>query len=986
LAILIIAVAVAFLTGTTFLLVAAGTQTTAIAAEFDSPGSATYYDDLEAARAAAGNRGTVLPVAAVTNGSGSSRTLLVGVPDDPGVEFGDSTAQLRLASGDTTTLGTVTTPRAERLEGPTGAVSVTVQPRNRRASLLAPSWYVTDAETVKRVGTSGAFVVRTGAGPPGENGDGHAPLRSALVFFITGTSEALRAFAAVAAGATVLVGITVYSVSRMSVYDRLSTIRIVRATGARPGTILGLFTARAVLLTVVGTCLGYAMGVVVINAVVNLAVALGVSTSLSIEAGARSIRVLGFLYAGTVGLGGLAGLIAAWPAAYRPPGHLTDTESASGGGNPVPELLAPSLLSWRTLVPTAATLTTFVAFAVLVSGMVGIAGPLTTTTDATITQPGTSNPINSNVPETYADALRSRDIDASAEILLFEVVDGEPVLARGVRYGAFESVSDARLVRGRSPRGPAEAVVGVDLARARGFDVGETLTLGGSTETGLTRVEIVGAFVAAGPFDDQLLVSLPTARHLTGVSQGAVQFVRAKRLPPRADGNGSSDAETGIGVVDLSVDEPIAANSSFTAEVTLQNEGLRTARTSIPVVFDGQRRDVTVELRRGRQRTVRVEFSAGPPGDYALEAGNATANIRVVDPDSLALDGVPARAPPGSSPLVTVTNGTGSPVVGANVTSGNRTVTTDGDGRVRVPLASTGDTEVTVRVGTESTTRFVNVTPAASRDLSTAIQVRPSEPGLTTRPEARAVLTNPWARTINATVRIEGYRSSVERDVSVRPGEQGVVSTRLTPRPPGSHEVSVYVDDGHVGTVAYRVTGDERIVSALATTGGRESTGISQAIEVVFGNFRILVGALLGLATFMTVGGTTATFAQAVYARRRTIGIHRATGAPPGRILRLVLADAARIGVVASLVAFVLGLLGLQALSAVGYLTIFGVSLQPVPSPGVTIGILLGSLSVTLLGATLTTLSLLRVSPASLLAGTGEAENPVAATEMNADE
>ncbi|MEF8877814.1 MAG: FtsX-like permease family protein [Haloarculaceae archaeon] len=822
---------------------------------------------------------------------------------------------------------------------------------------------------------SGAFVVQLGSDAPSEHGFGGIPLLSALQFFITGTSEVLRAFAAVAAGAAVLVGVTVYSVSRMSVRDRLSTIRIVRATGGRSRTVLGLFAVRALLLTLLGVALGYAMGVIIINAVVNLAVASGLPTSLSIEAGPRAVRVLGALYVAVVGVGGLAGVIAAWPAARRPPGRLTDDEPSVRGSGSLPEVLTPSLLHWRALVPTTATLTTFTAFVVLVAAMAGVAGPLTTAEGATITQPGTTNPINSGVPEAYAEALQARGINASAEILLFEMTDDGPILARGAEYEAFESVTDSRIIRGRAPEASSEALLGVDLARTRGIEVGEVLTLGGSTRPALTRVEVVGTFAAPGPFDDQVLVSLPTARHLGVQGPDQVQLVRADRRPPA--GNGSDPGTgTGIGVIDLAVADRVAANTSFTVQLTLRNDGLSRERASVPVEFGDQRRDVTVELARGRQRTVELELTAGRPGTHALKAGDATADIRVVDPDSIVISGVPPRAPPGSTPVITVTTATGAPAAGASVTVGNRTVTTGENGRVRVPLAATGRVEITARLGTERTTEVVDVTPGATRALSTTLQVRPSEPTLTTRPEARAVLSNPWSELVNATVRIDGSDRSFERGVSVPPGGQVTVSTRLARQPPGPYDVRVALDDTTVGEVEYRVAGDRRIVSALATSGGGGTTGISQAIEVVFGNFRILVGALLGLAAFMTVGGTTATFAQAVHARRRTIGIHRATGASQSRVLRLVLADAVRIGVVASVAALVLALLALQVLEAVGYLTVFGIGLRPVPSPTVAVGILLGSLAVTLLGATLTTLSLLRVSPASLLSGADDTVKP----------
>ena len=208
--------------------------------------------------------------------------------------------------------------------------------------------------------------------------------------------------------------------------------------------------------------------------------------------------MLGIIWTTVLAIGGLAGGLAARPAARRPPGHLSGDEMPTRREEFLPEWLNPSLLHWRALVPTTATLTTFVAFVVLVSAMASVAGPLTAAEGATITTSTATNPINSQVPQAYADAFQARGINASAEILLFEMTAGGPVLARGAVYEDFANVTDARIVRGRALDGSLEAVVGVDLARTRGIEIGETLTLGGSIRAGLTRVEIVGAFAAPG--------------------------------------------------------------------------------------------------------------------------------------------------------------------------------------------------------------------------------------------------------------------------------------------------------------------------------------------------------------------------------------------------------------------------------------------------------------------------------------------------------
>jgi ABC-type antimicrobial peptide transport system permease subunit len=195
------------------------------------------------------------------------------------------------------------------------------------------------------------------------------------------------------------------------------------------------------------------------------------------------------------------------------------------------------------------------------------------------------------------------------------------------------------------------------------------------------------------------------------------------------------------------------------------------------------------------------------------------------------------------------------------------------------------------------------------------------------------------------------------------------VRADLDTRPPGTYTVQASLNGSVAAEQSYRVTGDDRVLSALASGGRTGTTGVGRAIEVAFGNLRIVVGALLGLAALMTVGGTTAAFAGAVHARRRTVGIYRATGARPRDLLALVARDAVLVGGVASVLAVVLAQAGLLALARFGFLTAFGVRLPPTLGPLALVGTVLGGVALTVLGAGVATAGLLLESPADLLGG-----------------
>jgi ABC-type lipoprotein release transport system permease subunit len=967
LAVLVVAVTVAFLVGTTLLVFAAGAQTATIAAQFDSPGSVTAHDSPTAARAS-DDAAVVLPLGRA-NGS-----IAVGIPPNAsvgGVALRDAVP----ASWEVVSPEAVASPR--------GALAVHPSPAGATDRTADDGGNDPDAGN-----TSGTATALRTAVP-----DEGVPLLSALAFFVAGTEQALVVVGVAAGCGGLLVGVTVYSVTRMSVRDRRPTIRIVRATGGRPRTVLGLFATRAGLVTAVGVALGYAVGVIATNAAVNVAVAAGLPTSLAVQVSPRAVRVLVPLFAGLVGVGIASGIIAAWGAARAPPGSLIDpvADRVVGGGagllSRVRSAVRPNILGWRPLVPTAATLTAFVLFVGLAAGLAGVAAPLaggagpfgglvdggTAAATTTIVQPGSTHPVSSQLPAGYADALRARGAEASPEILLFEVTDGQPVPARGANYTAFARVTDADLVTGRAPRTASEAVVGADAAATLDLAVGDRVLLGGSTQPAVTRVRVVGTFAAAGPFDDQIVVPLATARGLAGLGKGQANLIRTTGLPAVDTGDSS-----GIGVTGLSSAERVPAGGRLEVDVTVRNDAPGEATETITVEYRGTTRTVDVTLAPLRSTTRTVTFPAGSAGAATIQAGDASRRVTVVPRDALALEAVPDRAPPDSEPLVRVVNASGVPTA-ATLTvandSWNRTVATGGDGQARLSLPDTPGT-YTVRASVPDASPVETtllVAADASRQLTTRLAVRPDAPSTLVRPSATLRLSNPWNRSLTPRVQLTGPGVAVDRDVGLGPGQRSTVEGRLARQPPGEYTVTATVGRGDRATAlntTYRVTGDDRIVAALATSGRTGTSGIGQAIEVAFGNLGLLVGTLVVLAALMTVGGTTAAFAAAVAARRRTLGVYRATGATPARVARLVLADALRIGVVAAVVAVALASVALAALGAADLLVVFGVRIG-FPTPTVLAVCAGGAVLLTLIAAGLALVGPLRAPPGDLLADAG---------------
>ncbi|HET6858855.1 MAG TPA: FtsX-like permease family protein [Streptomyces sp.] len=110
-----------------------------------------------------------------------------------------------------------------------------------------------------------------------------------------------------------------------------------------------------------------------------------------------------------------------------------------------------------------------------------------------------------------------------------------------------------------------------------------------------------------------------------------------------------------------------------------------------------------------------------------------------------------------------------------------------------------------------------------------------------------------------------------------------------------------------VGERAQVLTGDDR---ALAESGAEEDAEALVTVNAVLGTAG-------GVTTFVSVFVVASTFAFAVAVRRRELGLLRTAGATPGQLRRLLLTEAAAVGVLASAVGCLAGRWGADRLARV---------------------------------------------------------------------
>lgn len=951
LAVFVIAVVAALLVGTALLVVTAGEQTVSLADRYETNTTATHYDSPAEARQSAGSQSVVLPTATATNDRGETRRV-VGIVNT-------STVAVDLPPPPEEASGPVDRPTEYRIGG---EESITVSPGGD-AGVVPTSWIRVSADRLDSTAT-GALVIEHTEDPMREDG---APLVSVLAFFVGGLNDVVGILLRGVAVAGVIVAVTVSSVVRMVIDSRERTIRVARATGATPRRIRLPLAARAGLLTAAGVTFGYAIGVIVPNVAINVAVFLGLPTTLSLQVTLEMAALLFGILAALTLVGTLSGYLTARAATAVPVAqfHRESAAPSTGVFERVPAILQriarPTFLAPRTILPTTATLSAFAMIVLLVAALGGVGGSLTAD-GTTITEPGASHPVGSQVPESYAGALDDSGVTASPEILLFGYTDGMPYLARGAEYDSFAAVTGAELTAGRPPETEDEAVVGAEVAETLDLKPGDELTIGGSTTPAVTRVTVVGRYETGGIDDYQVLVPLSTARHLTTVEEGNVNLIRT------ASSLDTSTAQTRPLVVGVDAPEYSGPAERIPVEVTVWNPGENAAETTVTAALAGTQTNRTVTVQPRTTTTIQLDLDGPAQGTYELAVGPIRNEITVTATPPITVR-APTEGPPDEAMQVRVTDLTGEPVAQGTVRLGNRTtdIAHNGTAWIRTP-EQPGTYDLTVRATGQQRTRSIRVTDGAPRRLLASVRVDQSETTVHVRPTASVTLRNPWSQTVDSGIRIEGPGVQRRERVRLDSGNEATLQTQFSRRPPGEYTVRVSADDQPLGTATYRVEGDDRLGTALATSGHYGSGGgIGAAIEYAIGNFTVLLGALVALIAVTVVGAMSAVLSRALRANRQTFAVYRTTGATPRRIFTLVIADATRIGAVSALLAGVLALAVTSALAVFGQLTAFGIRLDPTPSPTLAFGLFAASLLLTLVAAVVVTRSLVRTPVHELL-------------------
>ncbi|MDS0300133.1 ABC transporter permease [Halogeometricum sp. S1BR25-6] len=981
LSVAVVAVTTAFLIGSVVLLLTVGSYVSTLEGDLGSSATVSYddsYDDAVAAADASDAEEIVFPVTTVRTGDGGDgeSQVVVGVPPDAPPRIESASVAWNPASVPAAPESGFTGP----VEGPTerrlGDTAVQLTPHPDERTIFPAEWYVGSAEAVTSLDDAGALVIDTGesASASASTADRQAawryegaPLIAALPFLVGGLGQVVRTLSVAAVGGGLLVVVVVYSVTRMSIRDRHPELRVARATGISPTRLFAVLLLRVLGLTGTGVLLGFALGLIAVKAVINAATYAGFVVSIQAVVTASILQAILLVGGFLVGMGLLAGVLATLPVVRGDPMAIgRDARggrySGHGGVGDEPNSLVgrlrafvadagPTFVDWRAAVPTTTTLTVFMLVLLLVTAIGGAIAPLATTESGTVTEAGSVHPLNSRISEEYATVLRDEGIAASPEVLYAQTTDGDPYLVRGANFTAFGQVTDARLVAGHAPRAYDQAVVGASLAKTLDVEVGETLTLGGSVTPGVRRVTVVGRFSGSGITDDQLVLPLDTAQTLA-TGDGQVHLIRTNGTAEEFER--LSQRPGGLAVTSLAGNDSVQVGDPYAVTVAVRNYGEEATTRNVTVSAGDRSRRESFSLAPDEAASADVTFTFSESGTYTIRADGTTKRVEVYDPRTLQLpDGYPTRAPPGSTLVVPATTPNGTLVSGATVTLGDRTRQTRASGGAIVPVPDEpGEYTLTVeKEGYASERHALVVEEGAPQRLSGRVDVSPESGTQLTRPTVTVQVGNPWGRLLVRNVSLVTPGGTERRTVRLGGGEVQQITVPASDAglngtlAPGTYDLRVVSDGAVLATTTYEVTGDERVSSTVDFEGEySQGSGIGRAVEGVFGNVRVLFLVMLVLAGASTVGGTAATFAHAVHANRRRIGIYRATGASRRQLLAALVRDAVTLALPATVIAFAAAFACLRALSWADVLVVFGIRLDVPLSAWLFVGSGLGAM------------------------------------------
>lgn len=598
-------------------------------------------------------------------------------------------------------------------------------------------------------------------------------------------------------------------------------------------------------------------------------------------------------------------------------------------------------------------ITIFTATSSVLSGLYSAPASFSSSGDFVIMSEDAPTIFSSQVEVGLASALMSVENVSSAwpEIIALSTWNEVSFVLRGTDLEAFmlelaESSPSTPELSG-IPTGRTSAVAGVRLLDRLDIEVPTVLPVTGSYSSRIEFVDIVGSFETGSYLDDEMLVSLEVARHLTNTPEDMASVISVSTDDPEWLAEVLSPEAARFAL--LNVRPPattVVADQELTISMDVRNWGSERGDVTLSISEDGaliDRHQISVDA--GTTVSVSRNVTFPSTGLHSLEVSisgdfpvTATVNVSVVDP-YLTMSS-PSKVLLGETFPVTVRTYDGAPVEGAlveySIGDDSGTETTDETGIVDIIAGSAGDCIITAgSEGYTDASRIVKVIDLSSYpdEFLPVVRSFVLSSGSVTESEA-----------LDATISVEnmgavdGYlllpvmldsRTHIVLNISLGPAETKSSTTTIENLAVGthtlqvgtfSHEVQVepwYADEPDLVQLVVRYGGSGVLSSST-------SVPIYQAAKISEGNVAVALVSIGAISALLATLAISAVFAKEVHESRGRLGILRTIGASKSQIRRMVLPQALGYGVIGAVAGVLTGLLVTIWLTRSGAFMVFG--------------------------------------------------------------
>ncbi len=230
------------------------------------------------------------------------------------------------------------------------------------------------------------------------------------------------------------------------------------------------------------------------------------------------------------------------------------------------------------------------------------------------------NPLRSNLDINIAYGLENMSYvsEVSPEIFVFTTINGRPITIRGVIFSKLLHLENGNIVEGHFPRNEYDALIGYRAQRFLGVKIGDRLTLLGGFTASMAIVNITGIYKSGYPTDDELIVSLSTARKLAGIGDNQISIIRVKSKEKRMLEEFMSPRYPKFSAT-LNVTDHAYPGQRINVTVNIENMGTVGGRCNLTLLWNNQSwryEDIPVTT----ERKITATITAPSPGNYTLIA------------------------------------------------------------------------------------------------------------------------------------------------------------------------------------------------------------------------------------------------------------------------------------------------------------------------------------------------------------------------------